>query len=172
LSVYVRLLEQWNRAVNLTALSGTALVQRLIAEPAWIAAELQMSGVLLDVGSGNGSPGVPLFVFRRLDKVDLVEPRARRAAFLRQIAKHLAPERIVVHRSRLEQIEDPPKQVDWVTFQGLNPSALVQTLRDLYAGTTSVVWITSTEVGKQQTGITISVPGSKTVARVFQLDQF
>src|SRR6476660_316800 len=118
LSGYVRQLEQWNKAVNLTALSGYGLVRRLIAEPIWIGAKLQMSGVLVDVGSGNGSPGIPLFVSNKLNRVDLVEPRARRAAFLRHIAKHVAADGIMVHRARLEQVKDLPGHVDWVAFQG------------------------------------------------------
>jgi 16S rRNA (guanine527-N7)-methyltransferase len=171
-SVYVRLLEQWNKAVNLTALSHTALVTRLIGEPAWIGEKLQMSGGLLDVGSGNGSPGVPLFISRGLAGVDLVEPRARRAAFLRHIAKHLGSAGIVVHRARLEELKDPPARVDWVTFQGLKPSAFAKTLKRMLPGTTNVVWITTAEVSEGHKGAAISVPGSKTIARVFQLDQF
>src|SRR4030095_8410239 len=131
-----------------------------------------MSGRLVDVGSGNGSPGIPLFVSNKLNRVDLVEPRARRAAFLRHVAKHVGSERIVVHRARLEDVKGLPAHVDWVAFQGLNPSTLIQTLRQLFTRTTNVVWITTSDVEGVSVGSLISVPGSKTVARVFQLDQF
>jgi len=172
LSFYIEQIEHWNKAVNLTALSADGLVRRLIAEPAWIGQKLQMSGTLLDVGSGNGSPGVALFVSSGLDKVLLVEPRARRAAFLRHIASFLGPDRVIVKRARVEEVKDLAGQIDWVTFQGLNPSSLVETLRALLPGTTSVVWITTREADNVFAGSSVAVPGSKTIARVFRLDQF
>jgi 16S rRNA (guanine527-N7)-methyltransferase len=44
-------------------------------------------GRLLDVGSGNGSPGLVLAVLRRDLDVTLLEPRVRRWAFLREAAR-------------------------------------------------------------------------------------
>jgi 16S rRNA G527 N7-methylase RsmG len=172
LAMFIRELEHWNRVVNLTSLSGVGLVRRLIAEPNWIGEKLQMSGVLVDVGSGNGAPGIPLGVVRGLERVDLVEPRGRRAAFLRHIAKQLGSDTIFVHKVRLENMNEPPSRVDWVTFQGLDPSTLMDTLRRLFDRTTNVVWITSKEITGPRIASLISVPGSNTVAWVFQLDQF
>ena len=57
------------------------LVRRLVAEPVWIGAQLQMSGNLADVGRATGVRGIPLYVSCGLKRVDLIEARARRAAF-------------------------------------------------------------------------------------------
>ena len=122
LETYVRELEHWNRRINLTSLRGVDLVRRLVVEPGWIGTKLQMSGNLMDVGSGNGCPAVPLYVLCGLSRVDLVEARTRRAAFLRHIAKQLGADGIVIHKLRLEDMKEFSVPVDWVTFQGVDPS--------------------------------------------------
>jgi 16S rRNA (guanine527-N7)-methyltransferase len=173
LETYLRELERWNQKVNLTGLAGVEMVRRLVVAPVWIGAQLQMSGNLVDVGSGNGCPGVPLYVSCGLKRVDLIEARARKAAFLRHIANELGQGGIVVHRVRAEDIQDPPSTVDWITLQGVDPSSkLIQTLSRLFGSTTRVVWITSREFSIPGHVVRISVPSSNTVAWVFELDQF
>ena len=173
LATYARELERWNRTVNLTSLRGADLIRRLIVEPAWIGQELQLSGKLADIGSGNGSPGLPLYVTRSLARVHLVEARARRAAFLRHIANQLDGDEIVVHRTRVEDIDPPFERVDWITIQALSPSAgLLSALRRLFDPTTRVVWITGRSSSPVSGASRICVPGSTTEVWVFQLDQF
>ena len=171
LDIYIQELQRWNRRMNLTSLTGQDLVRRLIVEPCWIGRQLQMSGTLLDLGSGNGSPGIPLYLGQGLRQADLVEARVKRAAFLRHVASLLADENIVVHRLRVEDITVPPRS-DWITFQGVKPvAALLQALKRLFSPTTHVVWITSGDdflPGASR----LSVPESKTVVQVLQLDQF
>ena len=59
----------------------------LLVAPVLPLADLLEPGELLDVGSGNGSPGLVLALLRpRLD-VTLLEPRQRRWAFLREAAR-------------------------------------------------------------------------------------
>jgi 16S rRNA (guanine527-N7)-methyltransferase len=172
LGVYVRELERWNRTLNLTALEGAELLRRLVVEPAWIGQQLQVSGKLADIGSGNGSPGIPLYVTCSLEKAHLVEARARRAAFLRHVAHELDPPGILVHKIRVEDIEEL-EGVDWITLQAVSPSAsLLETLRRLFRPTTRVVWITAAREAPVTGAARVPVPGSNTEAWVFQLDQF
>ena len=173
LAAYVRGLEHWNRTVNLTSLHGAELMRRLIVEPAWIGQELQVSGRLADIGSGNGSPGVPLYITRNLTRVHLVEARARRAAFLRHIANQLDGREIVVHRTRVEDMAPPLEPVEWITLQAVSPSAtLLGALRRLYDPTTRVVWITGRTAAPTPRATRVCVPGSNTEVWIFQLDQF
>ena len=130
-----------------------------------------MSGSLVDVGSGNGCPGIPLLVGRHLRAAHLVEARVKRAAFLRHVAARLGAENIIVHKERLEDMTAAP-DVDWVTLQGVRPTAtLIEALRRLFSSTTRVVWVTSVD-SVMTPGTTIEVPESNTVAEVFELDQF
>jgi 16S rRNA (guanine(527)-N(7))-methyltransferase RsmG len=171
LEIYVEELERWNRRMNLTALAGRELRRRLLAEPCWIGQQLQMSGTILDLGSGNGSPGIPLYIGCNLRRADLVEARMRRAAFLRHVAGRLDAKSIVVHRLRLEDLTTPLRP-DWITLQGVKPIAsLIETMQRLFPSTTRVVWITSGDV-PLPAGSRIIVPYSNTVVRVLQLDQF
>jgi len=171
LETYVRELEHWNRRINLTSLRGVDLVRRLVVEPGWIGTKLQMSGNLMDVGSGNGCPAVPLYLLCGLNRVDLVEVRTRRAAFLRHIAKQLGADGMVIHKLRLEDMKELSVAVEWVTFQGVDPTPkFLEALGSLVPPTTRIVWITSKEVPAWGSAARISVPNSKTVAWVAQLD--
>jgi 16S rRNA (guanine(527)-N(7))-methyltransferase RsmG len=171
LETYVRELEHWNRRINLTSLRGGDLIRRLVVEPGWISTKLQMSGNLMDVGSGNGCPAIPLYLLCGLSRVDLVEARTRRAAFLRHIAKQLGADGMVIHKLRLEEMKELPVPADWVTFQGVDPSPkFIEILGRLVPSTTRIVWITSRQLPAWRCASRISVPNSKTVAWVAQMD--
>ena len=72
LTIYLNELEHWNRRMNLTSLVGGLLVKRLVVDPCWIGQQLQMSGTIVDLGSGNGSPGIPLYLGCKLERAHLV----------------------------------------------------------------------------------------------------
>jgi 16S rRNA (guanine527-N7)-methyltransferase len=96
---YLLLLERWADRINLTGAAPAERVGLLIAGVA-AAAELPAPGALLDVGSGNGSPGLVLALLRPDLRVTLLEPRARRWAFLREAARDLGRQDIAVLRQR------------------------------------------------------------------------
>ncbi len=62
LAVYYELLERWNRKINLTALDDPDLaIDRLLIEPVVASRYLPQGPItLMDVGSGGGSPALPL----------------------------------------------------------------------------------------------------------------
>lgn len=172
LVLYVEELERWNRTINLTSLKGADLVRRLVAEPAWIGQELQLSGTLADIGSGNGSPAVSLCITRSLQQAYLIEARTKRAAFLRHVAQRLQLQQIVVRRNRVEDIADKFESVDCITLQAVSPTPqLMAGLRRNFAGTTRVVWITSGATAPTSAASRISVPGSNSEVWDFRLDQ-
>lgn len=65
------------------------------------------SGPLLDIGSGGGFPGLVL-ALSVTTPVHLVEPRAKRAAFLVDAAEALGLEHVTVHASKVERVDVPP----------------------------------------------------------------
>ena len=89
LESYFRLLSAWNEKVNLTALPlaelPDATIDRLFIE-ALVAATHLPPGVrrVLDVGSGGGSPAIPLAVAAQRIHLTLVESRLKKAVFLRE----------------------------------------------------------------------------------------
>lgn len=118
LAGYLDLLEAWSRRVNLT---GAATPERRVAvlvAPVLLAAPLVRGPRLLDVGSGNGSPGLVLAVLRPELQVTLVEPRLKRWAFLREAARATGRADVRVWRGRLEDYGGEP--ADTLTLRALS----------------------------------------------------
>jgi 16S rRNA (guanine527-N7)-methyltransferase len=69
---------------------------------------LPAAGTLLDVGSGNGSPGLVMALLRDDLVVTLLEPRARRWAFLREAVRASGRPRVDVLRERHDTYSGPP----------------------------------------------------------------
>lgn len=92
LTGYLALLLEYRRAAQLTALRRpAALARELVAESLRLAAppELPRGGLLLDLGSGNGSPVIPLAIACPELDCHACEVRERRLAFLRHCAVQL-----------------------------------------------------------------------------------
>ena len=79
-------LERWLEALvagpGLTAVRDPAEARRVHVDDALAAAELVQDGPVVDVGSGGGSPGIPLAAARPELRVDLLEAQRRKCAFL------------------------------------------------------------------------------------------
>jgi 16S rRNA (guanine527-N7)-methyltransferase len=103
LAAYLDRLDAWSRRVNLTgARTRAERVDLLVRDVAPLAGALA-PGTLLDVGSGNGSPGLVLAALRPELRVALLEPRQRRWAFLREAARAMERPDVEVLRSRHDQ---------------------------------------------------------------------
>jgi 16S rRNA (guanine527-N7)-methyltransferase len=107
LQIYFELLVRWNRRINLTALPleplGDETLDRLFIEPLLAARHVQASPLTwFDLGSGGGSPAVPLRVLRPEARLTMVEARAKKAAFLREVARELNLANVNVVNLRLE----------------------------------------------------------------------
>jgi 16S rRNA (guanine527-N7)-methyltransferase len=62
------------------------------------------SETVVDVGSGAGLPGIVLAVARSDISVKLIEPLARRTAFLTEVVDALELNNVTVHRGRAEEV--------------------------------------------------------------------
>jgi len=108
LAAYLDLLAAWSARVNLTgARSPQQRVELLVAD-ILPAAPLLEPGRLLDVGSGNGSPGLVLALLRPDLEATLLEPRTRRWAFLREAVRAVGRPDVRVYRVRHDGYAGPP----------------------------------------------------------------
>jgi len=90
LLAYYELLSKWNRTINLTSLSDPdAAIDRLLLEPLLAARVLPQPAEMMDLGSGGGSPAIPLALALDSPHVVMVESRGRKAAFLREAAREI-----------------------------------------------------------------------------------
>lgn len=127
LTEYFCLLAKWNATINLTALpvaaAAISAIDRLLVEPT-VASRLVFAAdeVLVDLGSGGGSPGFPLKVGAPHLRMILVESRERKCAFLREVARSLALSGVEVANTRFEALQsraDLAGRVDLVSFRAV-----------------------------------------------------
>ncbi len=103
-AVYYDLLFRWNRTVNLTALrDDDEGIDRLIVEPLVAAEGLAGKDVLVDVGSGGGSPAVPMKLAAPGVTLTMIEVRSRKGAFLREVVRALDVGGAQVEVCRIEE---------------------------------------------------------------------
>lgn len=108
LGVYLDLLERWNRRVNLTGAGSPHERVGILVAPVVTLAPRLPAGRLIDVGSGNGSPGLVLGLLRDDLEITLLEPRLKRWAFLQEAARAAGLTHVNVERTRHEDFAGPP----------------------------------------------------------------
>jgi 16S rRNA (guanine527-N7)-methyltransferase len=108
---YYELLSRWNRKINLTALDNPdEAIDRLLLEPFLAARHLPAPDVrLMDVGSGGGSPAIPMKLAAPAISLTMVEVKTRKSAFLREAIRHLDLDRTTVETSRYEELLARPE---------------------------------------------------------------
>lgn len=130
--VYFDLLFRWNSKINLTSLSQDSpdeAVDRLIVEPLVAAKELTGPAVrYIDIGSGGGSPAIPIKLAAPQAELVMVESKARKSAFLREALRHLALDG-VVETARFEELLARPEMHE--TFDVLTMRAVKTEARTL-----------------------------------------
>ena len=111
LSAYYELLDRWNRKINLTALDNPdEAIDRLVLEPIVAARHLPSpDSQLMDVGSGGGSPAIPLKLCAPGMALTMVEAKARKSAFLREAVRTLRLDRTAVETARYEELLARPE---------------------------------------------------------------
>jgi 16S rRNA (guanine527-N7)-methyltransferase len=109
LESYYRLLLHWNARMNLTVLPleplGAPAIDRLFVEPLSAARFVTDKPLRwLDLGSGGGSPAIPLELVRPAALLTMVESKSRKAAFLREAVRTLRLTTADVRNCRYEQL--------------------------------------------------------------------
>lgn len=113
LEAYYRLLSAWNTKINLTGLNLLELppdaIDRLLIEPL-VAAKHVPAGAkrMLDVGTGGGSPAIPLALALRDVRLLMVESKTRKSVFLREAVRSLGLADAEVVTSRFEELLTRP----------------------------------------------------------------
>ena len=105
LGTWLDLLATWNARVDLTAArSPDELVDLMVADALALAGRIPAGARVIDVGAGAGAPGLALAILRPDLAVTLVEPLAKRAAFLRTVVGTLRLSRVAFDVRRGEDV--------------------------------------------------------------------
>jgi 16S rRNA (guanine527-N7)-methyltransferase len=124
---YVDLLTRWNRAINLTAiLEPDEIISRHFAESIYVTRFVDLQGLLLDVGSGAGFPGLAIKIARPELKVVLLEPVAKKRAFLKEVIRECKLDHVEVSGSRVEDYcGQAPGRFESVTMRAVGNLTVV-----------------------------------------------
>lgn len=105
LVTWLDLVVAWSERVDLTAARDDETLADLLLADAALLASTQLTGSVIDVGSGVGAPAIPLAILSPALTLTLVEPRERRAAFLRTSCGSLERPDIALLRKRSMEVE-------------------------------------------------------------------
>lgn len=130
LTTYYELLSRWNRKINLTALDNPdEAIDRLLLEPVIAARHFRAPDLrLMDVGSGGGSPAIPMKLAAPAVRLTMVEVKARKSAFLREAIRQLSLTETTVETSRYEELLARPElheSFDLVSLRAVRVEARV-----------------------------------------------
>ncbi len=99
---YIALLHKWNRHFNLTAIRDQdEMVVRHLLDSLAVLSHIG-GGVVIDVGSGAGLPGIPLALARPGQRFVLVDTNGKKARFMQQAKIELGLDNVEVVHRRIE----------------------------------------------------------------------
>lgn len=103
---YLQELMKWNKAHNLTGLKTERdiIIKHFLDSLLFAKVLPEETSSVIDIGSGAGFPGIPLSIMNPDHEVFLVEPKKKKAIFLRHMVHHLGLKKTEVMDKRVEDI--------------------------------------------------------------------
>ena len=102
---YMRLLQEWNEKVNLTAITEDKEVIKkhfIDCIKAFKSEAIKNAKTIIDVGTGAGFPGLPIAIMNPDIKVTLLDSLNKRINFLNLVVRELGLRNVVTIHSRAE----------------------------------------------------------------------
>ena len=103
---FCRRLMEWNAGVNLTGARSVAeAIGEHVVDSFAMARLVPPRSSVVDVGAGGGLPGLPFAIVRPDARLTVVEPRAKRVAFLRTAVREFQLTSVDVARERVDGLD-------------------------------------------------------------------
>lgn len=102
---YMRLLQEWNEKINLTAITEDEEVIKkhfIDCIKAFKSEPIRKAKTIIDVGTGAGFPGLPIAIMNPNVKVTLLDSLNKRINFLNLVVKELDLKNVTTIHSRAE----------------------------------------------------------------------
>src|SRR5215471_3194064 len=153
LARFLDLLMRWNKVYNLTGIRDAhELVDRHLIESLALRPLLRGERIA-DVGTGAGLPGLPLAITEPERSFTLIESRAKRVRFLRQVIVELGLRNAVVAHGRAEHLR-PERPFATVLARAVAPPAeLLEICRNLTAPGSFLLLLTAAHLQTQFPGL-------------------
>ena len=118
---FIKLIEKWNKAYNLTAIRDREAMVRLHLLDSLAIVPFIEGRRVIDIGTGAGLPGIPLAIYFPEIEFVLLDSNAKKTRFVQQAILELMLKNASVCHNRAEQFH-PEKNFDTVitrAFAGL-----------------------------------------------------
>jgi 16S rRNA (guanine527-N7)-methyltransferase len=128
---YKELLLDWNKRINLTAITGDQGIQvrHFLDSLSCTIVTGDLSGqALVDCGAGAGFPGLPLKIYYPELHLVLVESVSKKTGFLELVVNELGLENVDIITERLEVVGQDPdyrESFDWAVSRGVAKLAVL-----------------------------------------------
>lgn len=154
---YLHHLLEWNKTINLTAIikPQEIIVKHFIDSLlALIATSFPQDGVVLDVGTGGGFPGIPLKIMRPDIQLVLVEPVRKKCSFLHSVIGLLQLQNVSTFNGTIEQYVKQPLNhaIDTAVVRALKFLDIKKHLHELLASNGKVVLYRTEPLNTQEIG--------------------
>lgn len=102
-SLYLEELLLWSPKIDLVAQTDPVLlIRKHVLDSIAVASYLARAVNILDLGSGAGLPGVPLALVLPEISFTLIEARRKRVSFLKQVARKIGMQNLLIREGRAE----------------------------------------------------------------------
>ena len=154
---YLAHLIEWNKVINLTAIIDPKeiiikhFVDSLVA---LVATSFSQNGVVLDVGSGGGFPGIPLKIMKSDMRLVLIEPIQKKCSFLNSVIGLLKLQNVSTFDGTIEQYAKRSIRhvIDTVVVRALKYEEIRKHISELLTSNGKVVLYRTEPIKKQEIG--------------------
>ncbi len=167
LLAFIKLIEKWNKAYNLTAIRNREEMARLhILDSLAIVPHIEGQRVI-DIGTGAGLPGIPLAICLPETEFTLLDSNAKKTRFVQQAVLELKLKNVDVIHSRVENYHPEPGYDAILTRAFASLPDIVKLTAHLLAQGGVLLAMKGqnldaelTEIAAKKSVISVSVPGA------------
>lgn len=151
---YMNLLIEWNKKINLTAITDPEeIILKHFVDSLTIAEHIEENSKLVDIGTGAGFPGIPIKILRNDVEITLADSLNKRINFLNEVIKQLDLKNISAVHTRAEEFgksKQYREKFDIATSRAVaNLSTLSEYLIPLVKPTGKVIFMKGSEVKEE-----------------------
>ncbi|HSF68671.1 MAG TPA: 16S rRNA (guanine(527)-N(7))-methyltransferase RsmG [Nitrospiraceae bacterium] len=169
---YLSHLTEWNKTINLTTITEPKeiIIKHFVDSlTALISTDFPQNGVVLDVGSGAGFPGIPLKIVRSDIRLILLEPIQKKCAFINSVIGVLKLQGASTFGGTVEQYASRSitHAIDAIVIRALRYDKIMKHVNKVLNSKGKIVLYRTCPVGKHEIGeefhlqneTTLTLPG-------------